>query len=59
VARHWLMVMAPLLRYSVSRDAYVLRFVGSEFGPVVRMDRRATKRRSHFDGVERRRAHAA
>jgi hypothetical protein len=28
--------MAPALRYSPSRDAYVLRVVGDRWGPVVR-----------------------
>jgi hypothetical protein len=49
VARHWLMLMRPALRYSVSRDAYVLRGVGRRCGPVLRADRR---RRRAFEMVE-------
>ncbi len=58
LARHWMTVLRPLLRYSQTRDAYVLRGVGSSIGPVLRVDRRARSRRE-FDGVERRRASAA
>jgi hypothetical protein len=52
LAKHWLMAMRPFLRYSTSRDAYVLRAVGAQIGPVLRVDRRASSR--GFDGVERR-----
>ena len=52
------MLLRPLLRYSVSRDAYVLRGVGQQVGPVLRVNRRA-QRRSRFDGVERRSARVA
>jgi hypothetical protein len=45
-------VLRPLLRYSVTREAYVLRGVGNSLGPVLRADRR--RRRRRFDGVERR-----
>jgi hypothetical protein len=31
-----LMLMKPLLRYSVTRRAYVLRGVGGRYGPVFR-----------------------
>jgi len=55
VAGHWLALMRPLLRYSHSRDAYILRLVGSRRGPVLRVDRRRAKA---FDGVERRRTPA-
>jgi hypothetical protein len=51
VARHWLVLMRPVMRYSAARDAYVLRGVGRRVGPVLRLDRR---RRQRFDGVERR-----
>jgi hypothetical protein len=54
VARHWLVVMRPLLRYSTSRDAYVLRAVGRDIGPVLRVDRRP-RRPQPFDGIDRRR----
>jgi len=47
------MLMRPVLRYSVSRDAYVLRGVGRHVGPVLRVDRRMV-RRPRFDGAERR-----
>jgi hypothetical protein len=40
VARHWLVIGRPLLRYSEPRDAYVLRLVGRKWGPVLRPDRR-------------------
>jgi hypothetical protein len=58
VARHWLVLMTPVLRYSVSRDAYVLRVVGRRAGPVLRVDRRLV-RRPRLDGVERRRTSVA
>jgi hypothetical protein len=40
VARHWLVLGRPLLRYSEPREAYVLRLVGRKWGPVLRQDRR-------------------
>jgi len=40
VARHWLLLMRPAFRYSAGRNAYVLRFVGRKWGPVLRIDRR-------------------
>jgi hypothetical protein len=40
VSRHWLLICRPLLRYSVTRDAFVLRIVGDRVGPVLRVDRR-------------------
>jgi hypothetical protein len=58
VARHWLMLMRPMLRYSTTRDAYVLRGVGRRTGPVLRLDRRPRRPRP-FDGVERRGATVA
>jgi len=60
VAGHWLTLMRPFLRYSTSRDAYVLRAVGQRIGPVLRVDRRgqAGLERS-FSGIDRRRASAA
>jgi hypothetical protein len=51
IAAHWLALLRPVLRYSSSRDAYILRLIGSQRGPVLRADRR---RRRTFDGVERR-----
>jgi hypothetical protein len=58
VAKHWLMLMRPFLRYSSARDAYVLRLVGRHTGPVLRVDRRWRGLRP-FDGVERRRTRVA
>jgi hypothetical protein len=49
-----LAVLRPLLRYSNSRESYVLRLVGGHSGPVLRRDRRAG--RSSFAGSERREA---
>ncbi len=51
VARQWLLLMRPLMRYSSARDAYVLRVIGSNRGPVLRPERR---RQRAFEGVERR-----
>jgi len=58
VARHWLMLMKPVLRYSSARDAYVLRIVGSNYGPVLRGDRRHDVRNA-FEGIERRHTRVA
>jgi len=52
VARHWIMLLRPLLRYSEYRRAYVLRFVGRKWGPVLRVDRRGRDR--ELSGPERR-----
>jgi hypothetical protein len=38
VPRLWLFVLKPVLRYSVTRDAFVLRLVGNSAGPVLRPD---------------------
>lgn len=59
VARHWLLAMRPILRYSASRDAYVLRGVGRRVGPVLRVDRRLARRARPFEGVDRRGARTA
>jgi len=59
VARHWLALLRPAFRYSTTRDAYVLRVVGGDLGPVLRRDRRRVSRRLQADGVERRRTSAA
>jgi hypothetical protein len=50
--------MRPVLRYSNARDAYVLRLVGSNVGPVLRADRRHQPRTA-FEGVERRHTRVA
>jgi hypothetical protein len=47
------MLVRPLFRYSLSRDAYVLRLIGNSRGPVLRRERRARQR--DFNGPERRR----
>jgi len=59
VPGYLLVLLRPVLRYSVSRDAYVLRGVGGHAGPVLRLDRRAVRRRRGFDGVERRHTRVA
>jgi hypothetical protein len=51
VARRWLVLMRPVLRFSPGRDAYILRGVGRRFGPVLRLDRRHEPGGS---GIERR-----
>jgi hypothetical protein len=58
LARPMLVVLKPVLRYSVTRDAFVLRGIGRSAGPVLRVDRRG-ERRSTYAGVERRRGHTA
>jgi hypothetical protein len=56
IARRWITISRPMLRYSQPRDAYVLRVVGRKWGPVLRPDRRHG---DHLDGAaERRRSHA-
>ena len=47
-----LMLVRPLFRYSLSRDAYVLRLIGNSSGPVLRRERRHRQR--DFAGPERR-----
>ena len=47
-----LMAMRPVLRYSYTRDAFVLRVVGSHRGPVLRRERRIA--RAKHIGPERR-----
>lgn len=54
VAKHWLVLFAPLFGYNYSRDAYVLRVVGRYVGPVLRPDRR-TGRARPVEGADRRR----
>jgi len=57
LARHWLQLLGPAFRYSITRDAYVLRLIGNSRGPVLRLDRR--RRRVPYDGIERRGAQIA
>jgi hypothetical protein len=47
-----LTAMRPVLRYSSTRDAFVLRMVGSHRGPVLRRERRIAQAELH--GPERR-----
>jgi hypothetical protein len=58
IAQHWLLLLKPVLRYSATRDAFVLRAIGKSFGPVLRADRRS-RRGSSYAGAERRRVSAA
>jgi hypothetical protein len=58
VSRHWLMALKPMLRYSATRDAFVVRAIGNSSGPVLRVDRR-TARRVEYGGIERRSISAA
>lgn len=53
--------LRPLLRYSLTREAYVLRLVGGSLGPVLRPVRRDRRDRPEpaVEGVERRRARVA
>lgn len=55
IARHWFMLLKPVVRYSATRDAWVLRWLGRSKGPVLRVDRRARRRGlSPYAGKERR-----
>jgi hypothetical protein len=56
VARHWVTLARPVLRYSQARDAYVLRLVGRKYGPVLKVDRRSSA--GGFDGAAERRGSA-
>lgn len=49
-----IVMLRPLFRYSLARDAYVLRLIGSTRGPVLRRERRH-EQRAH-SGPERRRS---
>jgi hypothetical protein len=53
VSQHWFTLLSPLLRYSYSCDAYILRGVGRRLGPVLRPERRR-RLGNPSDGVERR-----
>jgi hypothetical protein len=52
IARFWLLALRPVLRYSATRDAFVLRLIGNARGPVLRPNRR--RRPEPFDGIDRR-----
>lgn len=58
IAAHWLLALKPVLRYSATRDAYVLHGIGNSTGPVLRVDRRR-RGRSSYAGAERRRRMSA
>ncbi|HTD57619.1 MAG TPA: hypothetical protein VK672_01880 [Solirubrobacteraceae bacterium] len=58
IAPPWLLALKPVLRYSATRDAFVLRGIGNSRGPVLRVDRRSGGRAS-YDGAERRSVGAA
>ena len=47
-----LLLARPLFRYSISRDAWVIRVIGNSRGPVLRRERRR-EQREHV-GAERR-----
>ncbi len=49
----WLFLLKPVLRYSATRDAFVLRAIGNSSGPVLRVNRR-TARQTAYSGAERR-----
>jgi hypothetical protein len=53
VSRPTLALVKPLFRYSLGRDAYVLRGIGGSRGPVLRRERR--NRQRDWPGPERRR----
>jgi hypothetical protein len=57
LAPHWMLLLRPVLRYSHTRKAYVLRGVGAAKGPVLRVDRR--RGAFAFEGPDRRRARVA
>jgi hypothetical protein len=48
-----LFALRPALRYSATRDAFVLRGIGRHRGPVLRPDRRGHQQGA-FDGIDRR-----
>jgi hypothetical protein len=52
VSQTTLGLLRPLFRYSLSRDAYVMRLVGNRRGPVLRHERRHKER--DYAGPERR-----
>jgi hypothetical protein len=52
VSRGMLALARPLFRYSLSRDAYVMRVIGNTHGPVLRRERRHGER--EHAGPERR-----
>jgi hypothetical protein len=57
VDQRLLTLIRPLIRYSGTRDAYVLRVLGNRAGPALRVERRRSRALS-YGGVERRAARA-
>ena len=53
VSAHWIALLAPFFRYSYGRDAHVLRVVGERVGPVLKRERRATRRPRGAEGRAR------
>ena len=53
VAKHWLVLVRPLFAYNFTRDAYVLRGVGRQLGPVLRADRRSHHERNRRPWADR------
>ena len=53
VHRRWLVLLRPLFAYNYARNAYLLRFVGARFGPVLKVDRRARGERDRRPWVDR------
>jgi hypothetical protein len=57
VSRYLLILLTPLFRYSSARNAYVLRLVGRQRGPVLREERRRRRSQTRVHRpVERRRS---
>jgi hypothetical protein len=54
VSRRRLALLRPFLRYSLRRDAFVLRCVGRRVGPVLCLERRERRGEHAFAGAERR-----
>jgi hypothetical protein len=52
IAPSLFVILRPAFRYSRSRDAFVLRGLGSSIGPVMRVDRRSQQHQ--FRGADRR-----
>jgi hypothetical protein len=60
VAQHWLTLLSPAFAYDYARDAYILRGIGEQAGPVLRLDRRThadadrprRRREQHLEGLD-------
>jgi len=53
VARYWLALLRPVFSYNYARNAYLLRFVGRRWGPVLRVDRRTHRERDRRPWADR------